>query len=331
MTAVARQRPPRALVLRVRSLGYQVQCLFVGNKIFEEAASYVADNDQDIIWAVDFLETRAPTPEVLSARAEMPSSSQVLYLRPAAQDNPMLITHTNDEGHEMLVQGPWSVLMTADSFKSMAKVVQSYFVNFMGIHKPLRDNGFYFNGNPKAKFVTRKNRHPQINKTWNTNYTVRFEYVGEITPDVMDFITTTIGNFPFLQWSGAWSFDGTNGDFSKVLPCHCTGKEEVEQKELLLLESRLNIATSKDTMVEAKQQSDFKSPPHVKMPAPKTPEELALAEFKVTSPQALENYPARAAPQTPEKGLPPKKTHCTEGDIEHDKNPSEQMILLMSC
>ena len=211
MSAASRQKPPRALVLQVRSLAYGVQCLFLGNKIFEEPASYLGDNDSDMIWSVDFLDNRAPTAEVQSTRARMPAQCDVQYLRPGANENPLMIVHTSDSGHETVIPGPWCVLMTANSLIVMALVIQSFFVNFMGINQPLRDNGFFFSGNPKAKFIGRKNRHPQTNKTWTTNYTIRLQYVGEITPDARDFIMTTQARFPFMTWDGAWAFDGTNG------------------------------------------------------------------------------------------------------------------------
>ena len=74
MTAVARQKAPRALVLRVRPLGYQVQGFLLGNKIFEEPATYVADNDQDMMWSVDWLDNRPPTAEVMATRAKLPAN-----------------------------------------------------------------------------------------------------------------------------------------------------------------------------------------------------------------------------------------------------------------
>ena len=165
MSAASRQKPPRPLVLQVRSLAYGVQCFFLGNKFFEEPASYIADNDSDMIWALDWLDSRVPTAEVLSARKKMPSQCDVTYLRPGAHENPFMIVHTLDSGHETVTQGPWCILMTANSLKSMALVVQSFFVNFMGIDQPLRDNGFFFSGNPKAKFIGRRNTHPHTGKT----------------------------------------------------------------------------------------------------------------------------------------------------------------------
>ena len=69
----------------------------------------MADNDPDMIWSVDFLESRTPTAEVLLALSTNPANSSVQYLRPGAQEHPLMILHTTDDGHESAVEGPWMV------------------------------------------------------------------------------------------------------------------------------------------------------------------------------------------------------------------------------
>ena len=160
----------------------------------------------------------------------MPANTDVQYLRPGSQDNPFLLTETTNHGEELTVDGPWCIRMMAPTYGDMTQVIKAFFEGFMGIYKPVKNNTFYWNGQPRAKFITRKNCNPNNNKTWNTNYTITVELVGGVDVEACSLLLTIFGAYPFLIWSGAYSFDCSRGEIGQALPCECTNKEEVDAK-----------------------------------------------------------------------------------------------------
>ena len=169
----------------------------------------------------------------------MPPHSDVNYLRPGASENPLLVSTCSSNGDELIVDGPWTVLMEAVGWKDMGTVLMSFFTEYMGIGKPLKDGYFAWNGNPKSKFVTRKNRNPHNGKTWTTNFAIQLQMIGSLDLETMKFLMVLIGAFPFLVWNGQYAYDSSHGDFAKTFACECANKNDVQLKVAELQKARL--------------------------------------------------------------------------------------------
>ena len=213
--------------------------MFLSNRLFHDPANYSPENDNEMLWAVDWMPSRAPTMEVTTARSQMPPHSDVNYLRPGASENPLLVSTCSSNGDELIVDGPWTVLMEAVGWKDMGTVLMSFFTEYMGIGKPLKDGHFFWNGNPKSKFVTRKNRNPHNGKTWTTNFAIQLQMIGSLDLETMKFLMVLIGAFPFLVWNGQYAYDSSHGDFAKTFACECANKNDVQLKVAELQKARL--------------------------------------------------------------------------------------------
>ena len=203
--------------------------MFVSAKLFRDPSNYSAEHDQDMIWAVQWINNREPTLEVSAARNRMPRHSECYYVRPGANENPYLLSSTTSTGDETIIDGPWCVSMQTVSFADMAELIQIFFEDYMGIGKPQRDGSFTWSGNPRQKFVMRRNRNPNNGKSWTSNYSITLEVVGKMTMDAMYFVMNIFGRSPFLIWSGELAVAPSEG-VMKAYPCGCANENEVQMK-----------------------------------------------------------------------------------------------------
>ena len=129
-------------MLRLEHLPQGIQAVFLSSRLFKDPGNYSAEHDSDMIWAVDWMDSRPPTLEVGFAKSNMPSHSEIHYLRPGSSENPLLLTTTGSNGDEFTIDGPWCLLMEAVSFKDMGLLTKSFFEDYMGLGKPLKDGTF---------------------------------------------------------------------------------------------------------------------------------------------------------------------------------------------
>ena len=147
-----RQKPATSLVLRLEELPQGIQAVFLFNRLFKDPRNYHPEHDSDMLFAVDWMSSRAPTLEVSFAKSRMPAHSDVRYLRPAASENRLLLSTCNSNGDELTIDGPWLLLMEAVSWKDMGLLIKAFFEDYMGIGKPLKDGTFSGTANTNPSF-----------------------------------------------------------------------------------------------------------------------------------------------------------------------------------
>ena len=94
----ARQKPATSLLLRLECLPQGIQAVLLSNRLFKDPSNYNPEHDNDMLFALDWMSTRAPTLEVNFAKSQMPAHSDIRYLRPGAQENPLLLSTCNSNG-----------------------------------------------------------------------------------------------------------------------------------------------------------------------------------------------------------------------------------------
>ena len=259
----ARQKPATSLVLRLEHLPQGIQAVLLSNRLFKDPSNYNPEHDSDMLFAVDWMCTRAPTPEVNFAKSQMPAHSDIRYLRPGAPENPLLLSTCNSNGDELTIDAPWLLLMEAVSWKDMGLLIKSFFEDYMGIGKPLKDGTFCWNGNHKSKFVTRKNRNPHNGRTWNSNFAIQVQVVGTLHLEVMNFLMNLFGGFPFLVWNGQFAYDSSHGEFAKTFACECADINHVQMKVDQLQKIRLEkYDVVEDSETREHQKTQNQQVPH---------------------------------------------------------------------
>ena len=129
-------------MLRLEQLPQGIQAVFVSSRLFKDPSNYNPEHDGDMLFAVDWMSSRALTLEVTFAKSQMPAHSDVRYLRPGASENPLRLSTCNSNGDELTIDGPWPLLMEAVSWKDMGLLIKSFFEDYMCIGKPLKDRCF---------------------------------------------------------------------------------------------------------------------------------------------------------------------------------------------
>ena len=259
----ARQKPATSLLLRLECLPQGIQAVLLSNRLFKDPSNYNPEHDNDMLFALDWMSTRAPTLEVNFAKSQMPAHSDIRYLRPGAQENPLLLSTCNSNGDELTIDGPWLLLMEAVSWKDMGLLIKSFVEDYMGIGKPLKDGTFCWNGNPKSNFVTRKHRNPHNGRTWNSNFTIQVQLVGTLNLEVMNFLMNLFGGFPFLVWNGQFAFDSSHGEFAKTFACECADINHVQMKVDQLQKIRLEkYDVVEDSEAQEQQKTQNQQVPH---------------------------------------------------------------------
>ena len=315
----ARQKPATSLLLRLEYLPQGIQAVLLSNRLFKDPSNYNPEHDSDMLFAVDWMCTRAPTLEVNFAKSQMPAHSDIRYLRPGAPENPLLLSTCNSNGDELTIDGPWLLLMEAVSWKDMGLLIKSFVEDYMGIGKPLKDGTFCWNGNPKSEFATRKNRNPHNGRTWNSNFTIQVQLVGTLNLEVMNFLMNLFGGFPFLVWNGQFAFDSSHGEFAKTFACECAEISHVQLKVDQLQKIRLE----KYDVVEDSQAQE-QQPTH----AGKLSEAAQWARGKQEAPG--ESQPSAAAQEVQQMQDKPRAEGAqevlnTEQAAEQDKSMDKKL------
>ena len=223
----AKTKPATALTLQLEHIPQGIQAILVSNRSFKDPAGYSAENDQDMMWAVDWMENREPTEGIGLTKANMPPHSHIQYVKPSSSDNPLQLTHTDSNGNEHTMEGPWCLVMEAVNWEDMSLLVKAFFGDFMGIGKPQKDGGFSWNGNKTSKYITQKNPYPQQTKSWTTHFTIQVELIGVVRVEVLHCLQCLFKHFPFLNWSGKYACNPSHGKLDDVFLCECRDEEQV--------------------------------------------------------------------------------------------------------